>query len=70
MKKILFAIILNFAFMAVPGNNVRAQNSKKNIEPNVENNYMQSVHNLAMLWNIDLAGTYILNRILLLIRRA
>ncbi len=62
MKKILFAIILDFTFITVPGNNVCAQNSKKNIEPNVENNYMRSVYNLAILWNMDLTGTYILNR--------
>jgi hypothetical protein len=62
MKKILFAIILDFTFMTMPGNSVCAQNSKKNIEPNVENNFMRSVYNLATLWNIDLTGTYILNR--------
>lgn len=62
MKKTLLAIFIIFALLIAPGQSVYAQNSKKNVEPNVENNFMPSVHNLAALENPDLRGTYILSR--------
>jgi hypothetical protein len=62
MKRILLSIILGFKFILLSGSGVHAQNSKQNVEPNVENNFMPSVHSLAMMQNPDLKGTYILNR--------
>ncbi len=61
MKKILLSLIIGFNLMLTPGSSAYAQNSKKNVEPNVENNFMPSVRSLAMMQNPDLMGTYILN---------
>src|SRR5450432_188977 len=62
MKKILFALIMGFTFIAAPSNCAYAQNSKKAIESNFKKNYMPSIRNLATLENPDLSGAYILNR--------
>jgi hypothetical protein len=62
MKKILFAFAIGFAFSIAAGNNINAQNSQKNIEPDKKLNFMPSIHNLGMLQNHDLTGVILLNR--------
>jgi hypothetical protein len=62
MKKILFALTIGFVCIAALNDCVNAQNSKKDVESNVEKSFMPSIRNLAKLENPDLTGTYILNR--------
>ena len=63
MKEILFALILvGFTFIPAPGGCVYAQNSKKDIEPIVNRNFIPSVRYLAGLLNPDLTTTYMLGR--------
>jgi hypothetical protein len=62
MKEFLFALILGFTFIPVPGGGIYAQNSRKVIEFNMRKNFIPSVRNLAALVNPDLSATYMLGR--------
>jgi hypothetical protein len=62
MEKTLFALTLGIAFNIVAGYHTYAQNSQKNIEPDIKMNFMQSIHNLSILKNHDLTGANLLTR--------
>ena len=62
MKKIFLALTIGLTFITLPSNCAYTQNSKKVIEPNIKNNFNQSIRNLATLENPDLGDAYILKR--------
>jgi len=62
MKKALFSLVLGFTFSMMTGAYIHAQNSQKNIEPEMKLDFMPSIHNLSMLQNHDLSSVNLLAR--------
>jgi hypothetical protein len=62
MKKALILLTIGFTLSLASGDCMYAQNSQKNIEPEIKLDFMPSIHNFSMLQNHDLSGVNLLVR--------